>query len=68
VLFVIKHRVMKSVGSGYTALRMSISLGIRRKRGLSFTPRPPYHRRQNPWYVLDKELSVPQSLSGRFAG
>jgi len=31
---------------------------------VSFTPRPLYLQRKNPWYPLDRRLGGPQSQSG----
>ena len=33
---------------------------------MSFTPRPIYHQRKNPWFPFNRRLGGPQSLSGRF--
>jgi hypothetical protein len=35
---------------------------------VSFTPRPLYHRGNNPWYPLDRRLGGLQTQSGRNGG
>jgi hypothetical protein len=52
------------LGNGGIVLRI-LDLGTRQRSVVSFTPRPLYLQRKNPWYPLDRRLSGPQSRSGR---
>jgi hypothetical protein len=54
----------KHWGSGGIAPRI-IHLGNRRRRAVSFTPRPLYPQGKSPWYPLDRRLGGLQSRSGR---
>jgi len=52
------------MGSGGIAPRI-LELGSRLRWVVSFTPRPLYTQGKSLWYLLDRRLGGPQSLSGR---
>jgi hypothetical protein len=46
-------------------LHAFFDIGTRWRRGVSFTPRPPYPQGKSPPYPLDRRLGGPQVRSGR---
>jgi hypothetical protein len=64
-LYLTKHHAMNMYrGSGGIA-PLILNFGTRRRRVVSFTPRPRHPEGMNPRYRLDRRLGGPQSRSGR---
>jgi len=64
-ILLIKHDAMKIFGGSGVIALLTLNIGTRWKRMVSFTPRPPYSQGKRACYPLDKRLCGPQRWSGR---